>query len=100
MIRFSGPLFATPLVLAVALCAYRFLRTSDAALIAAALMALWPVIRGIRTPSEIERGTRGRLLGPLRGFLSQFLAAVGLRRHHGAANGVHELALGDQAQHL
>lgn len=54
VVRFSGPLFSTLLVLAVALCAYRFLRRSEAALMAAALMALWPLIRGIAVPSEIS----------------------------------------------
>ncbi len=54
VIRFSGPLFSTLLMLAVALCAYRFLRTGAASLIAAALMALWPVLRGAGASSEIS----------------------------------------------
>lgn len=53
VIRLSGPLFSVLLVLAVAFCAFRFVRSTEAALIAAALMAAWPVIAGIRPAGEI-----------------------------------------------
>jgi hypothetical protein len=54
VIRFSGPLFSTLLVLAVAFCAFRFLRSVQAGLIAAALMAAWPVLAGIQHSGEIS----------------------------------------------
>ena len=52
VIRLSGPLFSTLLVLAVALCAYRFLRSADAALVAAALMSAWPAVVGNKLAGE------------------------------------------------
>ncbi len=54
VVRLSGPLFSTLLVLAVAFCAYRFLHNADAAVIAAALVAAWPVISGKTHAGEIS----------------------------------------------
>ncbi len=53
VIRFSGPLFSILLVAAVGLCAFRIAGASSAP-VAAALMALRPVVLGTEPPGEIS----------------------------------------------
>lgn len=52
VVRFSGPLFSTLLVLAGAFCAFRFLKSFEAAVIAGALIAAWPALAGVAQSGE------------------------------------------------